>query len=80
VAASSLTAGVGRLACNLPVSGEEGPMSDENRQSEIPAEATQGAAPRPVEEVVFVLRYDEELTFLVNEGVLRPGLLPSALK
>lgn len=55
-------------------------MSDENRQSEIPAEATQGAAPRPVEEVVFVLRYDEELTFLVNEGVLRPGLLPSALK
>jgi hypothetical protein len=32
------------------------------------------------EQVVFVLRYDEEITFLVNEGVIRPGMLPSGFK
>ncbi len=32
------------------------------------------------ERLVFVLRYDEELTYLVNEGLVRPGTQPSGLK
>ena len=32
------------------------------------------------ERLVFVLRYDEEITYLVNEGLVRPGTQPSGLK
>ena len=32
------------------------------------------------EHALFILRYDEEITFLVNEGVIRPGMLPSGFK
>ncbi len=32
------------------------------------------------EHVAFVLRYDEEITYLVNEGLVRPGTQPSGLK
>jgi len=32
------------------------------------------------ETAVFVLRYDEELVFLVSEGLIRPGMQPSGLK
>ncbi len=31
-------------------------------------------------ELSFVLRYDEEIAFLLNEGVIRPGMLPSGFK
>ena len=31
-------------------------------------------------EAIFVLRYDEELSYLVNEGVVRPGMMPSGFK
>jgi hypothetical protein len=31
-------------------------------------------------EVVFVLHYDAEITYLVNEGVIRSALLPSGFK
>ena len=55
-------------------------MSAETREPELPAPSTPESPPRPVEEVVFFLRYDEEMTFLVNEGAVRPGLLPSGLK
>ncbi len=32
------------------------------------------------QETIYVLRYDEEITFLLNEGVIRPGLLPSGFR
>ncbi|MBI4603580.1 MAG: hypothetical protein HY721_16635 [Planctomycetes bacterium] len=42
------------------------------------------AAPAPhageETEAVYVLVYDEELTYLVNEGVVRPGMMPSELR
>ena len=36
--------------------------------------------PEPAEEAVFVLRYDEEITCLLSEGVIRPGMLPSGFR
>jgi hypothetical protein len=32
------------------------------------------------EVLVFVLRYDDELAYLKNEGVVRTGMLPSGFK
>jgi hypothetical protein len=53
---------------------------------EVQAEAAQdlslevAAPPAENNEVAFVLSYDFEITCLVNEGVLRPGMVPSGLK
>lgn len=48
--------------------------------STVIPEPVAAAQPEQPENVVFVLRYDEELRFLVNEGVIRPGMQPSGLK
>lgn len=55
----------------------EKPLDRPGKAGETPPP---GAAEERRETAVFVLRYDEELTFLANEGVLRPGLQPSGLK
>ncbi|HVR76424.1 MAG TPA: hypothetical protein VMT52_18995 [Planctomycetota bacterium] len=41
---------------------------------------TGGGLDASPEEVTFILRYDEEIHCLVNEGSLRPGRLPSGFK
>jgi hypothetical protein len=53
---------------------------DENLENGGDDNPTRGGLDASPEEVTFILRYDEEIHCLVNEGSLRPGRVPSGFK
>ena len=57
----------------------ESRMIDESHKNEDEKPAGDGLEASPAE-VTFILRYDEEIHCLVNEGALRPGRVPSGFK
>ena len=55
-------------------------MAQEGSSTESGGDGSRASQGEEREQAVFVLHYDEEITFLVNEGVIRPGMLPSGFK
>ena len=55
-------------------------MSGETSPGDLETSRKPGPIAEERQEVSFVLRYDEEIAFLLNEGVIRPGMLPSGFK